>query len=140
MKDILERIISDNFTNQSFRKYYNEAQIQYKIGIEIYKEIGTEPIFEYKVSNNENNQKEYIDLFVDHNGKTGIEIKYKTKKIENEDYVNQGAQNNGKYDFIKDVFRLEKFKEKEIIDRGYSILITNDSMLSPMGRTSTGSE
>ena len=62
-----------------------------------------------------------------------IEMKYKTKKYseiingESFELKNHGAQDLGKYDFVKDVCRLEKFaKHHYDFKSGYAIWITND--------------
>lgn len=64
-----------------------------------------------------------------------IELKYKTKKekikyldraIELKD---QAAQDLGRYDFLKDVYRIENFNkdnEGKILDCGYTVFLTND--------------
>jgi len=75
----------------------------------------------------------YIDIFIEiNNKKLGIELKYKTKKlnklIKDEEYnlKDQGARDLGRYDFCKDIFRIERFIEKGYIDWGLVILLTND--------------
>ncbi|MBA3869881.1 MAG: hypothetical protein H0X30_12110 [Anaerolineae bacterium] len=60
-----------------------------------------------------------------------IELKYKTVRQEtyfnNEPFhlKNHGAQDLGRYDFLKDVTRLEYFKKLNGVE-GYAILLTND--------------
>ncbi len=62
-----------------------------------------------------------------------VELKYKTRALsvqlggERFDLTNHSAQDLGRYDFIKDIQRLEQVKlhRKNVI--GYAILITNDS-------------
>lgn len=62
-----------------------------------------------------------------------IELKYMTKQcevtIDNERYIlkNQGAQDIKRYDFIKDISRVEKLSETmDNFKEGYCIAITND--------------
>jgi hypothetical protein len=63
-----------------------------------------------------------------------IELKYKTKKLmfelDGEDYhlANHGAQDCGRYDFIKDICRLEHITSSIENCEGYAILLTNDSL------------
>ena len=65
-----------------------------------------------------------------------IELKYKTKgfsgKFGDVDIVlkNHGAQDQGRYDFLKDIERLEGFCgcKKYTVGTGYAIFLTNDSM------------
>ena len=71
---------------------------------------------------------EYTDIYFEYDSKKyAIELKYKTRKPSEESlYKNQGGQPNGKYDFLKDVKRLERLKKANNIDQGFAILITND--------------
>ncbi|GAB1433072.1 hypothetical protein MASR2M29_16970 [Spirochaetota bacterium] len=132
MKQLLESIVNENFVNQTEKQYHIEAQVQQKIGIEIFKRTYTnekpiEPTLEYRFTNETRNTNEYIDIFFSYEKlKMGIELKYKTSAKNETSYIQQGAQNNGKYDFIKDIYRLEKAKENGIIDKGFALLLTND--------------
>lgn len=62
-----------------------------------------------------------------------IELKYKTRKIsvhvENENYSlrTHSAQNHGRYDFIKDICRLENISEAHTGSVGFAVLLTNES-------------
>ncbi|MCL1926608.1 MAG: hypothetical protein FWF95_05670 [Syntrophorhabdaceae bacterium] len=79
---------------------------------------------------------QYIDIFVQLEGHAyPIELKYKTKKLEepfcwkNEKFnlKNHGAQNFNRYDFIKDIRRIEAFAEQPGNFRfGYAVWLTND--------------
>ena len=76
----------------------------------------------------------YIDIIVSLDGNIyPIELKYKTKlfnaKVGGELYYlkNHGAQDIGKYDFVKDIYRLETFREHIFgYKEGYAIWLTND--------------
>lgn len=63
-----------------------------------------------------------------------IELKYKTRKLlvefNGEEYhlANHGAQDCGRYDFIKDICRLEHITSNMENCEGYAILLTNDSL------------
>ena len=63
-----------------------------------------------------------------------IELKYKTKKLlaefDGEKYhlANHGAQDCGRYDFIKDICRLEHITSTMENCEVYAILLTNDSL------------
>ena len=79
----------------------------------------------------------HIDILVIINGKwIPIELKYKTKELvytDNDDckYIlkEQGANDCGCYDYIKDIKRIETIKEnKEEFEKGYTIFITNDEL------------
>jgi len=61
-----------------------------------------------------------------------IELKYKTRDLEafanNELFLllNQGAQPLGRYDYLKDIERLESMLAEQVGDCGYAILLSND--------------
>lgn len=76
----------------------------------------------------------YIDIVV-FNGDVmiPIELKYKTKKtdkvVDGERFVlkNQSATDLGRYDFLKDIQRIEFIKQNlPNVTEGYAILLTND--------------
>lgn len=75
----------------------------------------------------------YLDFWARcRNSKIAIELKYKTRQanieIDNEQYAlkNQSAQDIGRYDFLKDVQRLEQIVSNTGHVTGYAILLTND--------------
>lgn len=62
-----------------------------------------------------------------------IELKYKTKLhssvVGGESYLlkNHGAQDIGKHDFVKDLYRIENFRDHIVgFQKGYAIWLTND--------------
>ena len=85
-----------------------------------------------------NSKKKYLDIFAfNDNKKVAIEVKYKTTKyktenleieINNEKFnlKNQLARDLGRYDFIKDISRLEEASEKYHGGVGFAIFLTND--------------
>ncbi len=80
-----------------------------------------------------NNKGFYFDIFAFNDNKTvAIEVKYKTKNLDtavnSEEFnlKNQGAQDQGRYDFIKDISRLEKALETYRDGAGFAIFLTND--------------
>ena len=133
----LNKIIQSNFLIQKPNKaYYSEAGIQCKIAIEIYKQLRVEPVLEYKMKG----KKKYLDIFCKYRKtRFGIELKYKTSRVKSEkfDYISQGAQNNGKYDFLRDIARIESFFHYQAIDIGYVIFITNDKRYYNPARNNT---
>ena len=72
-----------------------------------------------------------------------IELKYKTTRTELEHsgelyhLKNQGAQDIGRYDFLKDVQRLEDTISRSAHTVGYAILLTNDPGYWQQGRENT---
>jgi hypothetical protein len=82
----------------------------------------------------------HIDVWVNYKDVTlAVELKYKTRrltvKIDNQhDSMNehyslkdQGAQEFGRYDFLKDIQRLEQVVDQYRDSIGYAVLLTNDS-------------
>ncbi|MCL5006889.1 MAG: hypothetical protein M1153_01980 [Patescibacteria group bacterium] len=82
-------------------------------------------------------KKEVVDIWMEYNRKVyAIELKYKTSGatlIDNGErfkLLDQSARDLGKYDFIKDIVRLEGWKKSggdSHIDYGYAIFLTNDA-------------
>lgn len=75
-----------------------------------------------------------VDLWAtDRQGIAAIELKYKTCKAtfnvggEQFDLLDQAAQNQARYDFLKDVVRLQDIVASGAASVGYAILLTNDS-------------
>lgn len=62
-----------------------------------------------------------------------LELKYKTRKLQTtvngEAFTLQGqaAQNHGRYDTIKDLYRLERLREADAKVTAWGLLLTNDS-------------
>ena len=87
----------------------------------------------------------HLDLLIRSRGKSlAIELKYKTSKLHfdgpDDSYAlrNQSAQDLGRYDFIKDIWRLEEITDAIPHCRGLAILLTNDSgYWQPSRRTDT---
>jgi hypothetical protein len=75
----------------------------------------------------------HVDIWVEQNGEVlAIELKYKTKALQTsergEEFVlqNHSAQDIARYDFIKDVWRVETIVANYTHASGYAILLTND--------------
>ena len=96
---------------------------------------------------NQNQKNERIDIFIIANGakgkeKIGLELKYFTNelKLQNanngEKFIlaNQAAQNEKCYDSWHDVERLENFILQKEIDKGFTIWLTNNSLLIDCNR------
>jgi hypothetical protein len=77
----------------------------------------------------------YIDIYIETTQRIGIELKYKTKslntKIDGEvfEIKHHAAVGGARFDFIKDIERLEGLKAKGHIDVGFALLLTNDKAL-----------
>ena len=119
--------------------FHSEADFQHALAWTIHEKYPDLNIrLEKRVVLNNNNKKIYFDIFAFNENKTVIviiEVKYKTKELkldddavvnnEKFDLKNQGAQDQGRYDFINDISRLEKALEI-YGGTGFAILLTND--------------
>jgi hypothetical protein len=83
----------------------------------------------------EMNRPTYLDLLVQcDQQRYAIELKYKTSamatEINGENFLlsNRSAQDAGRYDFLKDVVRLEQYVAKTQNSTGYAIFLSNDSL------------
>ena len=79
-------------------------------------------------------QRAYLDiLFYINKLPIAIELKYKTRKHDisfgGEDFhlLDQSAQDAGRYDFIKDIGRFERFVSAHPRSCGFAIFLTNDA-------------
>jgi len=76
----------------------------------------------------------YLDIWAygKESGTLAIELKYKTKKMsvtageETFELTDQSAQDHGRYDFLKDIQRLEQVTGGHDNITGYAVLLTND--------------
>lgn len=115
------------------RKFFcSESDFQFSLALEIQKYYSDANIFLEYCPNIQKNT--HIDVVVGlDNNIYPVELKYKPttfmEKINDEPYElrKQGGQNIGRYDYLKDIQRIEEFSK--ILSRyklGYSILLTND--------------
>lgn len=113
--------------------YHSEADFQHAFAWEVHRRIpSVEVRLEKPIFINE--ETLHLDLLFQLPGKTmAIELKYKTRKqdlnIGGEDFqlAGHGAQDFGRYDFIKDIQRLEDITSHINDCEGWAILLTNDS-------------
>lgn len=123
MKEYLFGMIEKLFADKCFLK---EIQIQLAMGIELYKDKKIEAVLEKNIQLANKNSAN-VDIWFEHeNTRYAIELKYKTKDTGDGTFINQGAQNNGKYDFVNDIHRVEQIVKQGFADKGFAILITND--------------
>lgn len=79
------------------------------------------------------NENKRLDIWLP-KAQTLIELKYKTQKlhIRNNgkffDLKNQSADDLARYDFLKDIQRLERAVEEGTAKYGFAIILTNDSL------------
>ena len=130
--------------------FHSEADFQHELAWQLYKK-GHAVRLEYPYPHNqvkassrlspeqskvqENNKREYMDIWLP-NERIAIELKYRKAKVKKakvggeiewmgETFLmkNQSAADIGRYNFLADLGRLERFSQWEI---GYAILLTND--------------
>lgn len=120
--------------------FCSEADFQHALAWTIHQlypdtELFLEYPFRPQIENHEKPDVYYLDILMTNPcfGKIAVELKYKTKKAEvlltqekKEKAMlrNQGAQDLARYDFIKDIVRLEK--AAEICKQGFAVFLTND--------------
>jgi len=112
--------------------FHSEADFQHALAWAIHEKYSDLKIrLEKRVELN--SKKKYLDIFAfNHNKKVPIEVKYKTKNFETTvkkekfNLKNQRARDLGRYDFIKDISRLEEASEKYHGGVGFAIFLTND--------------
>ena len=75
----------------------------------------------------------HLDMLVTSDGLAlAVELKYKTVTLvhltQEHDFhlLNQGAQDLGRYDYLKDIWRLEKITKSVPRCKGWAVLLTND--------------
>jgi hypothetical protein len=130
--------------------FFSESDFQFALAWEIQRHYAKKNIeadirLEYCFQDKDDNKNKYIDIIVKlENTIYPIELKYKTLSFLNEktksrtvkDYneyynlKNQGAQDLGRYDYLKDIQRIEQFSKNKDYEKdfecGYAILLTND--------------
>ena len=115
--------------------FHSEADFQHTMAWEIHERLPRASVrLERPVEVSHPNRRLHVDIWIEQDGHVlAIELKYKTRAlqvlIEDEQYAlrSQTAQDLGRYDFIKDIGRVENI----VTDRaprasGYAILLTND--------------
>jgi hypothetical protein len=144
-KELIELMVK---LSESRHFFCSEADFQHYLALELHKKENLndfEILLEFptvdpiKHKKNYVNKKIHLDIYMEYNKshKIGIELKYKTKKLSEEqkklhndfchfDLSQQGACDIGRYNFLKDVLRLQELKKKNIIDEGFVIFLTNE--------------
>lgn len=129
MKNIIEEALKERPI------FHSEADFQHHLAwhIRLHNE-GAKVRLEYPFE--QDSSRKYCDIVVMKNGKPsiGIELKYKTKKLEaalkdGESFSlkEQGAHDVARYDFCKDIARLEEWCMNKKIAHGYAVFLTNDN-------------
>lgn len=116
--------------------FHSEADFQFSLGWELKIlnndfEIIMERPFQFKDKSKKHPKIELDLLIKDGSKKYGVELKYVTKELKTEinkekfELKDHMATNLRRYDFYKDISRLESLKIKKEIDKGYVIFLTN---------------
>lgn len=115
------------------KAYHSEADFQHAFAWEIHRQF-PESSVRLEVPLSVKGRILHVDFLIQFPDRNiAIELKYKTCKLtmelEGETYnlAGHGAQVIGRYDFIKDITRLEDITAKCDNCEGYAILLTNDS-------------
>lgn len=80
----------------------------------------------------QDDRRSYLDIWLADTG-VALELKYKTRALTTEideerfDLRDQSAQNHGRYDFLRDVQRLERIVNEGKARAGCAVMLTNDS-------------
>jgi len=126
----IEKIMKDLADKRPL--FHSEADFQHALAWEIHTRYPSATV-RLEVRPGRIGKREYIDIWIKNEDKIyAIELKYKTRKIdvkydaEKFHLLNQGAQDIGRYDFIKDIIRLEGFVDTYPKSIGYAIILTND--------------
>ena len=113
--------------------FHSEADFQHAFAWEIHQRLPMASV-RLELPVQVRNRFLHIDVWVAYQSAVlAVELKYKTRglsiQVGNEQYhlKNQSAQDIGRYDFLKDVQRLEWVGAQHRSFTGYAILLTNDS-------------
>ncbi len=120
--------------------FHSEADFQHALAWKIHEEhqealIRLEFPYSQEKKGDENGKIMALDIFVEYNGESmALELKYKTEELEvtingNKEVFSlkkQMANDQGRYDFCKDIERLERFVDNNS-KHGYAIFLTNDN-------------
>jgi hypothetical protein len=113
--------------------FHSEADFQHAFAWEIHHQL-PDALIRLELPVQVKNEYLHIDVWVKNRDEVlAVELKYKTRgltvEINGEHFrlTNQSAQDIGRYDFIKDIQRLEHIVSGQKIITGYAVLVTNDS-------------
>ncbi len=123
--------------------FHSEADFQHALAWQIREMYpGSSVRLEYRPKGSR--ERVYLDGWISMNGQhLAIELKYKTRAIvrdiegEKFELLNQSAQDIGRYDFLKDVERLENVVSTVQDSAGCAVLLTNDQGYWRQARTPT---
>ena len=128
--------------------FHSEADFQHSLAWEIHRQLPHADVrLELPVAHA--GKQLHVDLWVSQGiNSLALELKYKTRTLtlehqaERYSLANHSAQDTGRYDFIKDVQRLEQITASRERVTAYAIILTNDSSYwsAPREKTSVDIE
>ena len=131
---------------ESRKVFHSEADFQHSLAWRIHQ---TKPESQIRLEfpMPVEHRKLYVDIWLPKE-KTAAELKYATRSLElehNGEYFalrNHGAHNQRRYDFLKDIHRLELMCSKsESCEAGHAVLLTNDPLYwNPTSRKTMDSD
>ncbi|MFB3894361.1 MAG: hypothetical protein ACE15C_20345 [Phycisphaerae bacterium] len=112
--------------------FHSEADFQHALAWIIHEHHPTAKVrLEYRPARLK--RKTYVDIWIEHaNEMCAIELKYKTRRLqatvgeEPFDLLDQSAQDIARYDFCKDIGRIEALASAYPGLTGFAVLLTND--------------
>ncbi len=112
--------------------FHNEEDFQSRFAYEIQQQYPDFDIkLEYKIMEP---TTRYIDVWIQNPNPVAIELKYKSSLLNTQvgdetfNLKNHSAEDLGRYDFLKDVQRLEDIVTRHPNAEGYAVMITNDPL------------
>jgi hypothetical protein len=119
--------------------FHSEADFQHALAWTLHERLpAAEVRLEYKPFADE---RFYLDVWLRNLGvSVALELKYPTRAVQTEvggerySLTTQGAQDLTRYDFVKDIGRVERVVAHGKAATGYAILLTNDSSFWTLGQ------
>jgi len=113
--------------------YHSEADFQHALAWHLHSSGLASDVRLEVPFRREDARSQYLDLLVAvGSDRVAIELKYKTRKLSHTyadeafEIQNHGAQDLGRYDFLLDVQRIERFVKEGRAKAGLAVLLTND--------------
>ena len=118
---------------ESRKVFHSEADFQHALAWHIHQSLPERQVrleFPMPIEH----RKMYVDIYLP-DEKIAIELKYVTRRLEldhcEESFAlrDQRAQNQRRYDFLRDIHRLERMRRSKPVscEAGFAVLLTNDS-------------
>lgn len=113
--------------------FHAEADFQHAVAWELHRRL-PEANVRLELPIRVDSEKLHLDIWLSHEGYSlAVELKYKTRaltvSVDGEEFAlsSHGAQDLGRYDYIKDVQRIEQVVARGACSQGYAVFLTNDS-------------